>query len=74
MDTCDPKQLHAMDQALASVFKARKQKQLDKKKKKDMKQTVLHFKLRVLDLVEIFIRKQPKDPKILVCLIVTTSF
>lgn len=65
MDTCDPKQLHAMDQALASVFKARKQKQLDKKKKKDMKQTVLHFKLRVLDLVEIFIRKQPKDPKIL---------
>ena len=68
MDTCDPNMLEEMDQALADVFKSRKHKQVEKKKKKDRKLSVLHFKLRVLDLIEIFIKKQAKDTKILVCL------
>lgn len=65
MDTCDPNQLKAMDQALAAVFKSRKQKQMVKKEKKDKRISILHFKLRVLDLIEIFIKQQAKDPKIL---------
>jgi len=40
-------------------------KKIEKKKKKDKKLGILHFKLRVLDLIEIFIKQQPKDPKIL---------
>merc|ERR1719320_917185 len=68
MDTCKPEQLKAMDQALAAVFKARNQKQNEKKKKKDVKLSLMHFKLRVLDLIEIFIKKQPKDSKILLFL------
>jgi len=60
--------LKAMDQALASVFKARKQKQTEKKKTKDKKLSIIHFKLRVLDLIEIFIKKQPKDAKVLLFL------
>ena len=66
MDTCDPKLLKAMDQQLAAVFLAKKLKQQEKKKRKDMKQSLIHFRLRVLDLVEIFIKKQPKNPKIVV--------
>jgi len=65
MDTCDPNQLQVMDQALADVFKSRKQKKLKKKSEKDKRLSILHFKLRVLDLIEIFIKEQPKDPKIL---------
>lgn len=66
MDTCDPKLLKAMDQQLAAIFLAKKLKQQEKKKQKDIKQSLIHFRLRVLDLVEIFIKKQPKNPKILV--------
>ncbi|XP_065640104.1 myb-binding protein 1A-like protein isoform X1 [Hydra vulgaris] len=65
MDTCDPKLLDCMDQALAAVFRSRKQKEVEKKEKKELKKSVIHFKLRVLDLIEIFIKKQAKDPKVL---------
>jgi len=65
MDACDSTSLKVMDQALANVFKSREQRKIEKKKKKDRKVTILHFKLRVLDMIEIFIKKQPKDHKIL---------
>lgn len=68
MDTCTAEELNAMDQALANVFKSLKQKQMEKKKQKDKKLSVVHFKLRVLDLIEIFIKKHPTDKKILLLL------
>jgi len=65
MDTCDPAMLAEIDEKLAAVFRAKKMTQIDKKKKKNTKQSIVHFKLRVLDLVEIFIKKQSKNPLIL---------
>ncbi|CAG8456897.1 4358_t:CDS:10 [Ambispora gerdemannii] len=47
------------DAKLVEIFK---QKQLEKARKKDAKYQVIHFKNKVLDLLEIFIRKQPSNP------------
>jgi len=65
MDTVDPKLMENMDKALAAVFKVRNQVKDEKKKKRDLEKDILHYKLRVMDLIEIFIKKQPKNPLIL---------
>lgn len=72
MDACDPRLLDAMDQSLANIFHQKKQKEQQKKEKKALEESIVHFKLRVLDLVDIFIRKQSKDRKVLVSLIKNT--
>ena len=43
MDCCDPKLLESMDEALAAVFRSRKQKEAEKKEKKNMKQSVIQY-------------------------------
>jgi len=68
MDTVDPKLMDDMDKALASVFKQRQSIKTTKRKQMDMRQSVVHFKLRVLDLIEIFIRAEAANPLVL-CLV-----
>ncbi|XP_022103736.1 myb-binding protein 1A-like protein isoform X2 [Acanthaster planci] len=52
-----------LDTALSSLFKA---KMADRRKgKKETNTVLLHFKLRVLDLLDIFIKRQQSNPLIL---------
>ncbi|KAJ3350791.1 DNA-directed DNA polymerase [Entophlyctis luteolus] len=54
--------MEAFDEKLAAIFKERKRLKIEKR---DAKQQVLHFKLRAVDLLEIFIKKQPANPIVL---------
>lgn len=65
MDAVDPKLLRTMDQALAAAFKARLQSKSGKRKKLEGKKAIIHFRLRVLDVAETFVKKQAKSPLIL---------
>ncbi|KAJ3189227.1 hypothetical protein HDU85_002852 [Gaertneriomyces sp. JEL0708] len=58
----DDDQMEAFDEKLAEIFRHKKD---IKTQKRDLKQQVLHFKFRVLDLLEIFIKKCPQHPLIL---------
>ncbi|KAL9986840.1 hypothetical protein ACROYT_G001046 [Oculina patagonica] len=61
----DDEAMMKLDDALAAVFKSQLQAKKDKSKKKDSMKIVLHFKLRVLDIIEIFIKKQASNPLVL---------
>ncbi|KAL1966912.1 hypothetical protein VTN77DRAFT_3656 [Rasamsonia byssochlamydoides] len=50
-------EMEALDDQLAKVFKARSQALSKKKDKKDAKETMVNFKNRVLDLLEIYVKK-----------------
>ncbi|XP_065060180.1 uncharacterized protein LOC135687527 [Rhopilema esculentum] len=65
MDTVDPKVLDSMDKALAAAFKTRMQSRSGKKKQSEEKKTIVHFRLRVLDIAELIVKKEPKSPFIL---------
>ncbi|KAJ3245361.1 DNA-directed DNA polymerase [Chytriomyces hyalinus] len=54
--------MEAFDDKLAEIFRERKKLKVEKR---DTKQQVLHFKLRAVDLLEIFIKKQPTNPLVL---------
>lgn len=54
--------MEAYDSKLAEIFK---QKAQLKTAKKDLKQQTLHFKFRVIDLLEAFIQKQAQSPLII---------
>ncbi|KAJ3092493.1 DNA-directed DNA polymerase [Quaeritorhiza haematococci] len=58
----DDDQMEDFDAKLAEIFKHRKQLKTDKKV---TRQQIWHFKLRVVDLIEIFVRKQSSSPLIL---------
>lgn len=64
-DDLDDEAMMKLDDALAAVFKTQLQAKKDKNKKKDAMKIVLHFKLRVLDIIEIFIKKQASNPLVL---------
>ncbi|OJJ30408.1 hypothetical protein ASPWEDRAFT_177064 [Aspergillus wentii DTO 134E9] len=49
--------MEQVDQQLAKVFKARRDALSQKKDKKDAKETMVNFKNRVLDLLEIYVKK-----------------
>lgn len=61
----DDEAMMQLDAALAAAFKAQMEARMNKSKKKDAAKIILHFKLRVLDLIEIFIKKQASNPLIL---------
>lgn len=54
----------AVDEALGQVFRTRFALKHQKQQQKDDDQSLLHFKLRVLDLVELFLQKEPTNPLI----------
>ena len=66
MDASDPAALKALDQVLANIFKQKKEKESERKENKAATESMNHFVLRVLDLITIFIKEQPTDPKIIV--------
>jgi DNA polymerase phi len=53
----DDDEMEAIDEQLAKVFRARNQAAVKKKDKKDAKETMINFKNRVLDLLEIYVKK-----------------
>lgn len=56
-------EMEELDGKLAEFFRARQQTTSNKKKdKKDAKETMINFKNRVLDLLEIYVKRQPSNP------------
>ncbi|EER41650.1 DNA polymerase V [Histoplasma capsulatum var. duboisii H88] len=53
----DDDEMEALDDQIAKVFRARKQVHSKKKEQRDAKETMLNFKNRVLDLLEIYVKK-----------------
>ncbi|KAL4076956.1 DNA polymerase phi-domain-containing protein [Scleroderma yunnanense] len=60
-DLMDDEQMMAIDEHLAEIFRSRKDEQKSKKGV-DAQREATHFKNRVLDLVDIFVRKEPQSP------------
>jgi hypothetical protein len=58
----DDEQMMALDPHLTKIFQERRKISSKKKEREDAKQTVVQFKLRVLDLLGIFLEKQYSNP------------
>ncbi|KAF9969908.1 DNA-directed DNA polymerase [Actinomortierella ambigua] len=58
----DDDQMMAFDEKLSEIFK---QKKLAKTQERDAKQTLVHFKNKVLDLLELFVKKQSHNELVL---------
>ncbi|KAF9174057.1 DNA-directed DNA polymerase [Mortierella sp. AD011] len=58
----DDEQMMAFDEKLNEIFR---QKKLAKSQQKDAKQTLIHFKNKVLDLLELYIKKQSSNELVL---------
>ncbi|EFQ96849.1 DNA polymerase V [Nannizzia gypsea CBS 118893] len=54
--------MEALDAQLVKVFQAREQASNKKKDKKDAKETMINFKNRVLDLLDIYVKKCHSNP------------
>lgn len=52
-----------LDAKLVEIFKQRKKTPNKKKEKKDARETVVNFKNRILDLLEIYVKKQAGRPE-----------
>lgn len=57
----DDEQMEALDEHIVTMFKERKKTVSKKTQKKDAKETIVNFKCRVLELLEIFIKKRHTD-------------
>ncbi|MCJ1405050.1 DNA-directed DNA polymerase [Xylographa trunciseda] len=57
----DDEQMEALDEQLESVFRERKKLTSKKDEKKEAKETIVLFKSRVLELLEIYIKQQYLD-------------
>ncbi|MCJ1249248.1 DNA-directed DNA polymerase [Trapelia coarctata] len=58
----DDDQMAALDAQLETVFKERKKATTNKNERKDAKETVVIFKSRVLELLEIYVKQQFLNP------------
>ena len=59
----DDEQMKALDEQLETVFRERKKVTSKKTEKKEAKQTIILFKCRVLELLEIYVRQQFLHPQ-----------
>ncbi|KAF8557343.1 hypothetical protein OG21DRAFT_1494920 [Imleria badia] len=57
----DDEQMMALDDTLANIFRSRTHERKSKKRV-DAQREATHFKNRVLDLVDIFVRREPRSP------------
>ncbi|KAG0650698.1 rDNA transcriptional regulator pol5 [Hyphodiscus hymeniophilus] len=55
-------EMMALDSKLVEIFSQRKKQPNKKQEQKDAKETMVNFKSRVLDLLEIYVRKQATNP------------
>ncbi|KAH9857639.1 DNA polymerase phi-domain-containing protein [Lenzites betulinus] len=62
-DLMDDDQMLAIDEQLAAAFRARASEK-GNRKDTDAQREATHFKNRVLDLIDLFVRKQPTSPLI----------
>lgn len=58
----DDEQMEALDEHLATIFKARKKVTSKKAERKDAKETIVNFKCRVLELLDIYVKQQHRNP------------
>ena len=56
-DDMNDEEMEALDAQLVAVFKERKKVTSKKSQRKDVKETIINFKCRVLELLEIFIKQ-----------------
>ena len=57
----DDEQMEALDSHIATIFREKKKAVNKKTQNKDAKETIVNFKCRVLELLEIFVKKRHKD-------------
>ena len=55
-------QMEALDEHLEKVFRERKNVNSNKSQKKDAKEAIVNFKCRVLELLDIYIKQEHKNP------------
>lgn len=55
-------EMMALDSKLVEIFSARKKEPNKKQEQKDAKETMVNFKSRILDLLEIYVKKQASNP------------
>ncbi|KAI5293640.1 DNA-directed DNA polymerase [Ascosphaera acerosa] len=55
-------EMEAIDEQIAQVFRAQSKTQSKKKENKQAKETMINFKNRVLDLLQIYVKKCPTNP------------
>lgn len=55
-------EMMALDSKLVEIFSARKKAPNKKQDQKDAKETMVNFKSRILDLLEIYVKKQAANP------------
>ena len=55
-------EMMALDSKLVEIFSQRKKVTKPKQEQKEAKETIINFKSRVLDLLEIFVKKEPGNP------------
>jgi len=55
-------EMMALDSKLIEIFSERRKVTKPKQEQKEAKETIVNFKNRVLDLLEIFVKKQPGNP------------
>lgn len=55
-------EMMALDSKLVEIFSQRKKEPNKKKEQKDAKETMVNFKARILDLLEIYVKKQTSNP------------
>ena len=58
----DDEQMEKLDQSLESIFRERNKDANMKGERKDAKDRVLNFKCRVLELLDIYVKKEHADP------------
>ena len=64
-DDMNDEQMEALDAQITSVFKHRNGARNKKKEKKDARETMVAFKLRVLELLEIFVKQEATSTRAL---------
>ncbi|KAI4104025.1 MAG: hypothetical protein L6R37_003507 [Teloschistes peruensis] len=57
----DDEQMEALDAHIATIFRERKKVVSQKSQKKDAKETIVNFKCRVLELLDLFVKKRHSD-------------
>ena len=58
----DDEQMEALDSSIANIFRERSKLKSKKKEAQEAKQNIVQFKCRVLELLEIYVKRQFSDP------------
>ena len=56
-------QMEALDEHLETIFRERKKAKSKKTQNKDAKEAIVNFKCRVLELLEIYVKQEHKNPR-----------